>query len=114
MDIERDVMRSKIFLAIVMTGILTMSTMGCGVPKSEHEKIVQELDKANQEKATLSDQVNKLKAENESLSQKSSQLESELTTLKKENEDLKAKLSAAATKKPAAQKPAAQPKAKKK
>lgn len=93
-------MRKRMLLFAIMVGVLTMSTIGCGVPKSEHEKIVQELEKANQEKATLSDQLNPLKTENESLSRKLSQKESEMNTLRQENEALKAKLSA---KKPAAQ-----------
>lgn len=99
-------MRQKIFLTILMVGILTISTIGCGVPKSEHEKIVKELEKANQEKTILSDQINQLKAENESLSQKVSQMEKELDTLRQENEGLKARL--------AAKKPAVQSKPKKK
>lgn len=103
--IERKTMRYKILLVVLVTGILTMSTIGCGVPKSEHEKIVQELEKANQEKTALSDQINQLKAEKESLSQKYSQLEKELNTLRQENEDLKARLTA--------KKPAVQPKPKK-
>lgn len=103
--IERGTMRYKMFLAVLMVGLLTMSTIGCGVPKSEHEKIVKELEKANQEKTTLSEQVNQLRSENESLSQKISQMNSELNTLRQQNEGLKAKL--------VAKKPAAQPKSKK-
>ena len=95
-------MRSRIFFAVLLASILTLSAAGCGVPKDEHEKIVSELEKANQEKATLSDQVNKLKAEKEALSQKVSQLENDLNTLRQENEELKAK--AANLAKPAAKK----------
>lgn len=79
-------------MAMLMTGVLTMSTAGCGVPKSEHEKIVRELEKANQEKTTLSDQLNQLKVENESLNQKFTQSEKEITILQKEKEGLQARL----------------------
>lgn len=92
-------MRLKIFFPALMVVILTLSTAGCGVPKSEHEKIVSELENANQEKTTLSDQVNKLKAEKEALSLKISQEENELSTLRQENEDLKVKMSKPAAKK---------------
>lgn len=104
--IKMHIMFYKRFLVLIVALTLTMSAIGCGVSKSDHEKIVKELEKANQEKAALSDQINQLKAENESVAQNVSKLESDLNALQQENEDLKTKLAAA--KKPA--KPAVQPK----
>lgn len=110
--LKKKAMRSRIFFAVLLIGILTMSAAGCGVPKNEHEKIVSELDKANQEKTALSDQISKLKGENESLSQKVMQSENDLNTLRQENEELKAK--AAKQAKSTVKKPAPSSKKKKK
>ncbi|MDD5435088.1 MAG: hypothetical protein PH343_06640 [Nitrospira sp.] len=104
--IERKIMFYKKILIVMLAFTLTMSAIGCGVSKSDHEKIVKELEKANQDKAGLSDQINQLKAENESFAQKVSNLESDNNTLKQENEDMKAKLTAKKT----AVKPAVQQK----
>ena len=112
---EMNIMFYTKILIIMVAFMLTMSAIGCGVSKSDHEKIVKELEKATQDKAGLSDQINQLKAENESLAQKVSNLESDNNTLKQENEDMKAKLTAKKTAvKPAAQKPAVQAKPPKK
>lgn len=97
----KKIMIYKKILILMVTFTLTISAIGCGVSKSDHEMIVKELEKANQDKAALSDQINQLKAENESLAQKVSNLESENNTLQLENEGLKAK--PAAKKKPAVQ-----------
>lgn len=104
--VRTNAMFYKKFLVVIVALSLTMSAIGCGVSKSDHEKIVKELEKANQEKAALSDQINQLKAENESVAQNVSKLESDLNAIRQENEDLKTKLAAA--KKPA--KPVVQPK----
>ena len=104
---EKKIMIYKKFLILMVALTLTMSAFGCGVSKSDHEKIVKELEKANQEKAALYDQINQFKAESESLAQKVSTLESENNTLQQENEGLKAKNTAS-------KKTAVQPKAKKK
>ncbi len=100
----------KKFLVIIVAITLTMSAIGCGVPKADHEKIVKELEKANQEKTALTDQINQLKAENESVAQNVSKLESDLNALQQENEDLKTKLAAALKRTPKPAKPAVQPK----
>ena len=114
--IKRNIMFYKKILIVMVALMLTMSAIGCGVSKSDHEKIVKELEKANQDKAGLSDQINQFKAENESLAQKVSNLESDNNTLKQENEDLKAKLTAkkTAVKPTTQQKPAVQAKPAKK
>jgi peptidoglycan hydrolase CwlO-like protein len=93
--------RYQAFLTILMISALTVSLIGCGVPKTEHDKVVKSLEQANQEKATLTDQVGKLMKEKDSLSQQVAQLQ-------KENAEMKAKMT-----KPAA-KPAAKAPAKKK
>jgi septal ring factor EnvC (AmiA/AmiB activator) len=109
---ERNTIFYKKILIVMVAFLLTMSAIGCGVSKSDHEKIVKELEKANQEKASLSDQINQLKAENESLAQKVSNLESDNNTIRQENEDMKAKLASkkSAVKPKAKQKPAGQAK----
>lgn len=98
---EKKIMIYKKILILMVAFTLTMSAIGCGVSKSDHEKIVKELEKANQDKAALSDQINQLKAESESIAQKVSKLESDNNTLLQENEGLKAKNTA--NKKPAVQ-----------
>lgn len=104
---EKKIMIYKRILILMVAFTLTMSAFGCGVSKSDHEKIVKELEKANQDKAAFSDQINQLKAESESLAQKVSNLESENNTLQQEIAGLKAKNTAS-------KKPAVQPKPKKK
>lgn len=95
--------RPQTILAVLLVLGVSGSLIACGVPKTEHEKVVQELKQANQEKTSLTEQVDKLTKEKESLAQ-------QVTQLQKENEDLKAKV--AAMSKPA--KPAAKAPAKKK
>lgn len=73
------------FFAALIVSVITFMVAGCGVPKAEHEKIVKELQKANEEKATIS-------AERDRLSQQVTQLQAQIDTLRKENEGLKAKL----------------------
>ena len=87
-------MRYRMFLAGFMLWVMTILAIGCGVPKSDHEKIVRELEKVNQEKMMLSDEINQLKGENGSLSKKVTQMENEVNTLRQENENLKAKQTA--------------------
>lgn len=108
--IKMPIMFYKRFLVLIVALTLTMSAIGCGVSKSDHEKIVKELEKANQEKAALSDQINQLKAENESVAQNVSKIESDLNALQQENEDLKTKLAAASKRVAKPAKPAVQPK----
>jgi peptidoglycan hydrolase CwlO-like protein len=93
-------MKHKLFLTALILG-LGLSLMACGVPKEEHEKVVKELQQANQDKTTLTEQMDQMKKEKDSLSQKVASLEAEIGKLKKENEELKAKL---APKKPAPKK----------
>jgi len=86
--------RTVAALAIcAVTSLSIVVLVGCGVPKSEHEKVVKELDEANQEKMVLIDQLDQASADNELASQKVTQLQSEVDALKKENEGLKVKLS---------------------
>ena len=96
-------MKYKAFVAVLIASAVTMSLIGCGVPKTEHDKVVKALQQATQEKTTLADQFDKLKKEKDSLSQEVSQLQTQINTLQKENEMLKAK---AGSKKPAAKTPA--------
>ena len=96
-------MKYKAYLAVLIASAVTMSLIGCGVPKTEHDKVVKALQQANQEKTTLADQFDKLKKEKDSLSQEVSQLQTQINTVQKENEMLKAKTGA---KKPAAKTPA--------
>ena len=84
-------MRHKLFFAALILG-LGLSLSACGVPKEEHEKVVKELQQANDEKTTLREQMDQMKKENDSLSRKVAQLEGEIGKLKKENDELKAKL----------------------
>lgn len=95
-------MRHKLFLTALIFS-LGLSLIACGVPKEEHEKVVKELQQANQEKTTLGEQLDQVKKEKDSLTQKASQLQAEVSKLQKENVELKAKL---APKKPAQKPPA--------
>ena len=96
-------MKYKAFVAVLIASAVTMSLIGCGVPKTEHDKVVKALQQAQQEKTSLTDQFDKLKKEKDSLSQEVSQLQTQINTLQKENQMLKAK---AGSKKPAAKAPA--------
>jgi peptidoglycan hydrolase CwlO-like protein len=90
-------MRHKTFLAVAFVLAVAVSVMGCGVPKTEHDKVVKALEQANQEKADLTGQIDKLTKEKDSLSQQVAQLQ-------KENEELKTKAKPAAKKAPAKKK----------
>jgi len=92
-------MRYKAFVAVLIASAVTMSLIGCGVPKTEHDKVVKALLQANQEKTALTDQFDKLKKEKDSLSQEVSQLQTQINTLQKENQSLKAKKAPAKKKK---------------
>ena len=96
-------MRYKTVVALLILSAVTLSLIGCGVPKTEHEKVVKELEQVTQEKTTLSDQLDKVTKEKEALSQQIGQLQNQINALKKENGQLKAKL---APKKPAKKAPA--------
>jgi len=98
-------MRSQACFSILMTSALLLSLIGCGVPKTEHDKVVKALEQANQEKTNLASQVDQLVKEKDSLAQQVAQLQ-------KENADLKAKMAKPAAKAPA--KPAAKAPVKKK
>lgn len=90
------------FAAMVITGV-TAGLIGCGVPKSEHEKIVQELQQAKQEMTSQTEMAAALTQEKESLSKQVADLQNQIGALKKENETLKGKLS---PRKPASKTPA--------
>jgi cell division protein FtsB len=94
-------MRSKTFLSAVVSVALAAALIGCGVPKTEHDKVVKALEQANQEKANLTTQVDKLMKEKDSLSQQVAQLQKEAEAMK-----AKAKPAAKAPAKPAAKAPA--------
>jgi uncharacterized protein YlxW (UPF0749 family) len=86
--------------------VTTMAALvACGVPNAEHDKVVNELNKAKQENMALTDQLVK---EKEATQQHVAQLQSQIDGLKKENAALKAK----SAPKKAAAKPAAKPAAK--
>jgi cell division protein FtsB len=87
------IMRYRIALAILMASAVTVSLIGCGVPKTEHDKVVKALEQANQEKINLASQVDQLTKEKDSLAQQVAQLQ-------KENADLKAKTAKPAGKAP--------------
>lgn len=95
-------MRYKTFLAALIVSAVALSLIGCGVPKTEHEKVVKQLEQANQEKTALSSELDKMKSEKEALSKQVAGLQNKINTLQKENRELKAKL---APKKPAAKAP---------
>ncbi len=96
-------MRYKTVVTLLIISAVALSLVGCGVPKTEHEKVVKELEQVKQETTTLSDQLGKVTKEKEALSQQIGQLQNQISTLRKENEELKAKL---APKKPAKKAPA--------
>lgn len=104
-------MKYRMFLAALIVSIITFISVGCGVPKTEHGKVVKELQKVNEEKAAISAKVDKLNQEKDSLVQQVSQLQAQVDTLRKENEKLKGKQ---APKKPAQKGPAKTPAKKKK
>lgn len=89
-------LRRMSMLAVVAAATLIISS--CGVPKSEHEKVVKELQQ-------VTDQLDQARKQNDQDQQKLTQLQGQVDALKKENDDLKAK---------AAKKPAAKSTAKKK
>ena len=93
-------MRSKTFLTAVFSVALAAALIGCGVPKTEHDKVVKALEQANQEKTNLTGQMDKLMKEKESLSQQVAQLQKEVADMK-----AKAKPAAKAPAKPAAKAP---------
>lgn len=99
------------FFAVLIVAAVTFMVAGCGVPKAEHEKIVKELQKANEEKSAISAKYDKLNQEKDSLFQQITQLQAKIDTLHKENEKLKGKQ---APKKPAQKAPAKTPAKKKK
>ena len=99
-------MRHKAFLAVLIASAVTASLIGCGVPKTEHDKVVKALQQAQQEKTALADQLDKVRKEKDSLSQQVAQLQNQINTLQKENDALKGKT---APKKPAAKAPAKAP-----
>ena len=96
-------MRYKAYLTVLIASAVTASLIGCGVPKTEHDKVVKALQQAQQEKTALADQLDKVRKEKDSLSQQVAQLQNQINTVQKENEALKGK---AAPKKPAAKAPA--------
>lgn len=93
-------MRHKTFLAVAFVLAVTVALIGCGVPKTEHDKVVKALEQANMEKANLTSQIDKLTKEKDSLSQQVAQLQKEIEELK-----AKGKPAAKAPAKPAAKAP---------
>lgn len=86
---------------LVVAAASMLSVAACGVPKSEHEKIVHELEQVNQEVQTLNEQLSQTAKDKEAAQQQLAQLQSSVRALQKDNEALKAKL---AGKKPVATK----------
>jgi len=84
-------MKYKTHITTFIMFAMILSLVGCGVPKTEHEKVVKELEKANEQKATLTDQLDKVVKEKESLSGQIADLQKQVSTLQKENEGLKVK-----------------------
>lgn len=72
-----------IFLSL-MAAVLVLPLLSCGVPKTEHDKVLKALEEANQEKVEFAAEIDKITKEKESLSQQVAQLRTE-------NEQLKAK-----------------------
>ena len=94
--------RWKLFtLAIWVVAGLALSAC---VSKSEHEKIVSELQQVNQEKSAISDKLTEATQQKDDMSRKMAMLDERIAALQKENEALKAK---EPVKKSAAAKPAA-------
>lgn len=84
-------MKYKTHITTFIMFAMILSLVGCGVPKNEHEKVVKELEKANEQKATLSDQLDKAVKEKEVFSGQVADLQNQVSALQKENEGLKAK-----------------------
>lgn len=103
-------MKYKAMLAVLIISAVTASLIGCGVPKSEHDKIVKQLEQTNKEKTVLADQATTLTKEKEALSKQVADLQNQVSALRKENDEFRAKLG---LKKPAAKAPAKAPAKKK-
>ena len=89
-------MKFKAWQSGIIAIAVSLTLAGCIVPKSEHDKVVKELQKAKQDMAMMSETAKK---DRDAMMQQVTQLQGEVAVLKKENESLKSK-------KPAAKAPA--------
>lgn len=78
-------MLRKVSPLTLLVSTLLLTAAGCGVPKTEHEKIVTQLSQVGEEMAALSDQLERVNRERAALAQR-------VTLLEEENRALRAKI----------------------
>jgi len=81
--------KKKTMLAMFVAVATMTALVACGVPKAEHDKVVNELNKAKQDNAALTDQLAQANKDKAAAQQQVADLQGQVDTLKKELEKAK-------------------------